>query len=290
MRSLNTPRNYSVWASAYGGLDKFTGDANSGSPTTNTNGAGIASGIDYRWGPDTVVGFALGGGYTGWNLSGGLGGGTSDIFQAGFYGSHRFGNFYLSGALAYALDAMRINRNVIAPSPANLTANFDANGATGRLEGGYRFGSAEANLTPYVAGDFSALRIPCYAETTASGTPGFALSYAAATAYNERAELGLWGNLAFNMRDDALMHLGLKLGYAHDWWSNDSFNANFVSLPTQSFSLTGVTPPPNLAVASLLSEVKYANGITLGLKIDGEYGLGGKDYSLAGTGNFKYSW
>jgi len=237
-----------------------------------------------------VVGFALGGGYTSWNLAGGLGGGHSDIFQAGFYGSHRFGNFYLSGAIAYALDEMNTNRDITSPSPANLTSSFAANGGTGRLETGYRFGVDEANLTPYLAGEFSALRLPSYAENTASGTPGFALSYAAQTVTNERAELGVWGNVAWAVGDDAQMRLGLKVGYAHDWWSDDSFNSSFLSLPTQSFAMTGVTPPTNTALASLLSAIRYANGISVELKLDGEKGLGGSAYSLAGTGTLRYSW
>jgi uncharacterized protein with beta-barrel porin domain len=288
MRSLNSDRSYSVWASVYGGLSKFTGESATGSQTANLAGGGIASGIDFRPGPDTVIGFALGGGYANWNVSSGLGGGNSDIFQAGIYGSHRFGDFYVSGALAYALDAMNINRNITSPAPANLTANFDGNGFTGRIEGGYRFGSQELNLTPYVAGNFSAIRMPSYSENTASGTPGFALAYAAETASNERAELGVWGNIGFRVWDDAAMRVSARLGVAHDWWSDDSFNANFVGLPTQSFSLTGITPPSNLALATLMSEVRYANGMSFGLKLDGE--IGSSAYSLAGTGTFRYSW
>ena len=89
MKSLNQGYTHSVWASVYGGYASVTGASNVGSPTAITRGGGIASGIDYRFGRDTVVGFALGGGQTGWSLSNGLGGGTSDIFQAGLYGSQR---------------------------------------------------------------------------------------------------------------------------------------------------------------------------------------------------------
>ena len=41
----------------------------------------IVIAVDYRLSPDTVVGFALGGGGTNWNLSQGLGSGKSDAFQ-----------------------------------------------------------------------------------------------------------------------------------------------------------------------------------------------------------------
>ena len=112
-----------------------------------------------------MIGFALGGGGTSWNLTQGLGGGNSEIFQGGFYGSHRFGNFYISGALAFAYDWMHTNRTVTSPSVANLTASFQAPGATGRLEGGYNFDLGAVSVTPYVAGEFSALRVPGYTES-----------------------------------------------------------------------------------------------------------------------------
>jgi len=288
MRSLKTENSYSAWGSVYGGYSKIDGNTSVGSQTATTDGVGLAAGIDMRLGTDTVVGFALGGGGTSWGLSNNLGGGTSDIFQAGFYGSQRFGNAYLSGALAYAFDQFRVNRNVTSPAAANLTANFDGNGVTGRIEGGYRWGSEDIGLTPYVAGQFSALRTPSYSETTASGASGFALAYAAQTATNERAELGTWLDMTMHLEDERTMRLGLRVAYAHDWWSNNSLTANFTTLPTSSFSMTGVTPPTNIGLVSLLSEYRYNTHVSLGLKLDGE--LSTEGYSIAGTGTFRYSW
>ena len=288
MRSLNTYYNHSVWASAYGGYGKLTGDSSLGSPTATTGGGGVASGIDFRFGPDTVLGFALDGGGTSWSLSAGMGGGTSDIFQAGIYGSQRFGNAYLSASLAYAVDWMKTNRNIITPAVANLTANFTANGPTGRLEGGYRFGEPDFGVIPYVAGEISALLTPSYSETTASGTPGSELSYASQTVTNERAEIGSWVEKVFHLDNASTLWLRARAGYAHDWWSNDNFTAQFLSLPTQSFTMSGITPPANLGLASLMSEIQYPNGISLSAKFDAE--LGQNAYSFAGTGTFRYSW
>lgn len=234
-----------------------------------------------------MLGFAIGGGATSWSVSNNLGSGTSDIFQAGFYGSHRFGDAYISGTLAYAFDALHTKRNITAPS-ATLDASFNANGVTGRIEGGYRFGSIEAGITPYVAGNFSALHTPSYSETTNSGAPGFAVSYASQTQTNERGEIGIWADKLFKVQEDAVVRLGAKAGYAHDWWSSTNFNAQFVSLPTQSFTMTGITPPSNLGLASALAEIRYRNGVSLSAKFDAE--VGSNAYSLAGTGTFRYAW
>jgi autotransporter-associated beta strand protein len=287
MKSLDQGYTHSVWASVYGGYASVTGAANIGSPTAITRGGGIASGIDYRFGRDTVVGFGLGGGQTAWSLSSGLGSGTSDIFQAGIYGSQRLGNAYVSGSLAYALDVMNTNRTD-AVSSTNLTAKFNANGITGRVESGYRFGTPDLGITPYLAGQFSALETPAYSETATSGSSAVALSYQSQVTTDIRGEAGVWGDKAFRLQDDSTLWLRGRVGYAHDWWNNNFLSANFLSLPTSSFTMAGVTPPANLALASVMTEIRNRNGLTFGVKFDGEFSSGA--YSLAATATLRYSW
>ena len=59
--------HWSVWGSAYGGRATVGGNAAAGSADTTTQVAGYAAGLDYRTGPDTVLGFALGGGSGNWS-------------------------------------------------------------------------------------------------------------------------------------------------------------------------------------------------------------------------------
>jgi autotransporter-associated beta strand protein len=289
-RAMNPTYSYShnVWASAYGGYSSVSGDTTIGSSTATTRGGGVASGVDFRVGPDTVLGFALGGGGTSWSLSNGISSGTSDIFQAGFYGSQRLGNAYISGSIAYAYDHLKDNRTTTTMPVANLTSSFNLNGATGRLEGGYRFDMKDIGVTPYGAAQFSAMRSPAYSETTASGAPGFGLTYAAQTTTNVRGEAGVWVDKTLVVNDTSTLLLRGRVAYAHDWWSNDFLSASFIALPTQSFTAVGITPPANLALLSAMSEFRLKNGVSLGLKVDGEIASGA--YSIAGTGTFRYSW
>jgi uncharacterized protein with beta-barrel porin domain len=218
-------------------------------------------------------------------VSEGIGGGNGEIVQAGIYGSHRFGDAYISGALAFAYDWMNTNRTDTAAGVANLTASFTAPGATGRIEGGYNIDFKQFQITPYIAGEFSALRTPAYTE---SGNPAFALAYAAATQTNERAEIGVWAGKAMPLANSATLWLRGRVGYAHDWWSSDNFTSNFADLPTQSFTITGIAPPANVGLASLMAEVKYPSGVSLSGRFDVE--LASSYYSVAGTGTFRYGW
>jgi uncharacterized protein with beta-barrel porin domain len=183
---------------------------------------------------------------------------------------------------------MNTNRDVTSPEVANLTASFLASGPTGRLETGYRFVTPAMGITPYVASEFSALRTPSYSETTASGAQGYALSYSAQTTLNGREEVGIWIDKALLLDSNSTLLLRGRVGYAYDWWNDDNLTAQFATLPTQSFTMTGITPPNNVGLASIMSEIRYPNGVSLSTKIDGEFASG--SYSFAGTGTFRYSW
>ena len=117
--------------------------------------AGGAAGLDYRLAPGTVVGFALAGGGS---LAQGLGGGKSDAFQAGVYGTTRWGPAYLAAAFAYTNHWMSTDRFAFAG--AHLTASFNAQSFGGRLEGGYRFATIYGGLTPYAAIQAQSFRTP----------------------------------------------------------------------------------------------------------------------------------
>jgi len=134
-------RGWSIWAAAYGSGSNINGDPGIGSNNLTTRAGGFATGLDYHVAPDTVVGFALGGGGTSWSLAAGLGGGRSDVFQAGLYASQQYGAAYLSGALAYASYWASTSRTLTVAGTDTLNASFNAQNFGGRLEGGYRLTS-----------------------------------------------------------------------------------------------------------------------------------------------------
>src|SRR5262249_35386228 len=153
---------WTTWAGAYGGSNRTTGDlAIIGSHDLSARTVGGAAGLDYHYTPDTVLGFALAGGGTKWDLSQGLGGGKSDAFQAGVYGATKYGPAYLAAAFAFANHWMSTDRLAVGD---HLTADFNAQSYGGRLEGGYRFATIYGGITPYAAIQAQSFHTPGYTD------------------------------------------------------------------------------------------------------------------------------
>jgi outer membrane autotransporter protein len=283
-----TPR-WNVWAAAFGGANNTNGDpAGAGTHSFAARTAGIAAGLDYNVTPDTLIGFALAGGDTGWGLAQGLGGGHGDAFQAGLYGSHVFGPAYLSGALAFANYWMASSRSVVMASIDTLNANFDAQSWAGRAEAGYKLAWAPVNLTPYAAVQAQSFRTPNFSEASTSGSNLYALSYAPHTGSVTRAELGSWFSNNYLLAGDAVAVLYGRAAWAHDWQNSLQASPIFLTLPTASFIVNGAKPASDLAVVTAGAELRLAGGISLMGKFDGEFGPGTNTY--AGTGRLRYVW
>ncbi|MEI6367913.1 MAG: autotransporter domain-containing protein [Planctomycetota bacterium] len=185
-------RRWGVWGQAYGGYSKRAGDTNVGTHDTAANSYCFATGLDYRVTRDTMVGFALAGGGSNYGVADGLGGGRSDVFQMGVYGSKQFGAAYVSAALSYAAHWMTTDRTVTVAGSDHLRANFIAESIGGRLESGYRFDTKPVGATPYVALQVQNFWTPSYTETAVSGSNAFLLSYNAQSTTAIRTELGIW--------------------------------------------------------------------------------------------------
>ena len=279
-------QRWSVWGAGYGGSNRTSGDpAVVGSHDLSARTAGGAAGLDYRLAPNTVVGFALAGGGTNWSLAQGLGGGRSDAFQAGVYGTTRYGPAYLAAAFAYTNHWMSTDRFAFAGD--HLTASFTAQSFGGRVEGGYRFMTVYGGLAPYAAIQAQSFRTPSYSESDLTGG-GFALAYNARTATDTRSELGGRFDRLLLLNPNAALTVRARVAWAHDWVSDPTLAALFQTLPGASFIVNGATPAKNSALTSAGAELRLANGVTLIGKFDGEFASHSSTY--AGTGTVRYTW
>jgi autotransporter-associated beta strand protein len=285
--SAEPAARWSVWGAAFGGSETVGGSAVVGSQDTRASVYGLVAGADYKLSPDTLLGFALAGGATGFALANGLGSGSADVFQAGAYARHNFGPAYVAAALGYGWHDVTTNRTVALAEVDQSQGRFRADTFSGRFEGGYRFATPWIGITPYAAAQVIDFNLPAYAEQALAGAGLFALNYAAQTTTDTRSELGLRGDKSFAL-PDAVLTLRSRAAWAHDYDPNRAVTALFQALPGASFVVNGARPDADSALVSAGAEMKWLSGLSLAATFEGEFS--GNVTSYAGKGIARYSW
>jgi uncharacterized protein with beta-barrel porin domain len=278
-----------TWAAGYGGSQTTDGNAAQGSNNTGSRIYGTAMGADYRVSPDTVAGFALAGGGTGFDVNG-SGSGRSDLFQAGAFIRHTTGPAYLSAALAYGWQDITTNRTLTIFGVDQLRAQFNANAFSGRIEGGYRLVAPSAGgigITPYAAAQSTAFDLPAYAEAVVSGASTFALSYGARQVTDTRSELGIRTDKSYALTA-AVLTLRGRVAWAHDFDPDRGVAATFQALPGASFVVNGAAQAPDSALTTASVEMKWISGWSVAAAFDGEFSNVTRGY--AGKGAVRYVW
>jgi uncharacterized protein with beta-barrel porin domain len=278
---------WNVWASVYGGNSRVNGDTGAGTNTTTSRIFGTAVGATYRFTPDTLAGFALGGAGSSFNLDGGFGGGKADVFNMAVYAKHTWGAAYVAGLLGYSWQDTTTDRTVTISGTDKLHASFKAQAFAARLEGGWRYATPAVGVTPYAALQSTTFYLPGYGETATSGSNTFALSYASKTVTATRSELGAKFDTAMLVQG-GVFTLKAKTAWAHDWNTDRTATATFQSLPGATFTTNGATPSANAALLSLGAEMKWHNGWSIAGLLDGEFSRTTASY--AGKGSVKYAW
>ncbi len=275
-------RRWNVWGTAYGGSEETGGDPAVGSHDTTADVWGLVGGLSYHV-DDTLVGFGLGGGWSHFSLSDGLGSGSANTFNAGLYGRQGFGNAYVSGALAYGFNDVDTQRTVFGDV---LNADFDANSYSGRAEAGYRFEAPVAAIAPYAAFQATAYHLPGYSETS-SGSP-FALHYDSDTTTATRVELGARLEHALALSDGGLLTLTGRAAWAINGGTDRNVGAAFQSLPGTAFTIDGAEPDRNALLLDAGAGYRAPSGIFAAATFEGEFSGNVKSY--AGKVKVGYSW
>jgi uncharacterized protein with beta-barrel porin domain len=283
-------QGWSVWAAGFGGSQSTDGNAVVGSNNTTSSIAGTAVGADYLLSPNTLLGFALGGGGTNFSVANG-GTGRSDLFQAGAYIRHNQGPAYISAALAYGWQDVTTNRIVTAGGFDQLRAEFNANAWSGRLEGGYRFvvptWGGGFGITPYATAQFVTFDLPAYAEQAIVGSNTFAQAFNAKDVTDARSEIGIRTDKSFLMPDGILTLRG-RFAWAHDFDPDRNIAATFQALPGASFVVNGAAQASDSALTTASIEMKWRNGWSAAATFEGEFSNVTQSY--AGKGVVRYQW
>ncbi|UVK56336.1 autotransporter domain-containing protein [Mesorhizobium sp. AR02] len=274
---------WQAWGAVYGGSQKIGGDAGVGSHDTNSDIFGVAGGIVRNWG-DSRLGVAMGGGSSSFSLSDGLGSGHANTFNVGVFGRQGFGDAYIGGVLAYGFNDTNTSRAVPGDT---LEASFNAQTWSGRVEGGYRFATPVAVLTPYAAFQATAYHLPGYAETSA-GSGVFALGYGSQTTTATRFELGLNLDKDILLQDGAKLTLSGRAAWAINGSTGRKVTATFQDLPGATFTIDGAEPDTNAALLNASATYTSSSGLFASLGFQGEFS--GNVQSYAGKAKIGISW
>ncbi|QOZ72945.1 autotransporter outer membrane beta-barrel domain-containing protein [Bradyrhizobium arachidis] len=279
-------QRWDVWAAGFGGSQTTDGHTALGSNNTTSSIYGTAVGLDYRFSPSTIAGFALAGGGTGFGVNG-LGWGRSDLFQAGAFVRHTAGPAYITAALAYGWQDVTTNRIVTIAGVDQLRAQFNANALSGRIEGGYRYAMQWVGLTPYAALQATMFSLPNYSEFAVVGNNTFALNYGAKDVTSTRTELGLRADQSFAAAG-GLMTLRGRLAWAHDYNPDRAVGAVFQTLPGSAFVVNGAAQARDSALTTAAVQMNWMNGWSASATFEGEFSNVTRSY--AGKGLVRYAW
>jgi outer membrane autotransporter protein len=213
---------------------------------------------------------------------------SSARFQAGVYGSHKWGAAYLSGALSYNFHDVTTNRTVTIAGTDGLEARFRADGVGARLESGYRYAAPWLGITPYAAAQVQSIGLPNYGETATAGSNQFALNFTSQTATTTRTELGAWLDTSRHMDGGALLTLYGRAAWAHDFGDSRAASAIFQALPGSNFIVNGALPARDGALVTGAAQYSLPSGWSLLAKFDGEFSSTTNIYN--GSGMVKKTW
>ena len=285
--------NWSAWGSAFGGAQWLNSDPGTAAPAAQQSIGGGAFGGDYRIGPQTVLGVALGLSDNNYSVGATGANGRATGFHAGLYGMHDWNGFYANGALAYS----RFDGNATRPIAGIGTTETAKSSAissqfAARLEVGRPFEFSDQPgtrlaVTPFAAFQPVFLWTPAVSElsVTATGQPGvFALNYQAQNTTSLPTFLGA--------QFDATTQLGgrpfsawLRAAWVHEFNTYRGVTAGFAVLPGTSFAVDGAKAASDAARFDL--GVKYDVGSQTSLFLNGSTELSWRGQSIAGTAGLR---
>jgi uncharacterized protein with beta-barrel porin domain len=221
------------------------------------------------------------------NSEPGFGGGKADVFNAAVYAKHNIGAACVAGLLGYSWRDTTTDRTLTIAGTDKLHASFKAQALIARLEGGWRYTTPMAGVTPYAALQSTSFYLPSYGETAASGSNTFALNYASKTITATRSELGAKFDKAMLVQG-GVFTLKARTAWAHDWNTDRAATATFQALPGATFTENGAQSSANAALQSLGAEMGWRNGWSVAASFDGEFSRATAGY--AGKGSVRHVW
>ena len=290
-QACQTPPDWSAWSAGFGGAQWLNANDATGAAASQQTVAGGAFGIDYRAGPDTLVGVAVGASTLGISMPASVANGQATGTHIGVYGLHDWRSFYVNAAMVFSRFDASLTRQITGIGAAETERSSAVSTQLGgRLEVGRPFAVGQASITPFAALQPSQFWQPATTETgtTTSGTPGvFALSYQAQSTTSLPLFLGaqIDGRTEINSRAASAW---LRLAWVHEFMTGRPVTAGFTGLPGSQFTVDGATAASD--AVRLDFGGRYALDTQISLFANGTAELSNRGQSVGGTVGLKWVW
>ncbi len=290
-QACQAPPDWSAWSAGFGGAQWLNANATTGAVASQQSVGGGAFGGDYRAGPDTLVGFAVGASTLGYSMSANGASGQATGTHVGVYGLHDWRTFYVNAAMVFSRFDGSLTRQITGIGTTETErSQAVATQLGGRLEVGRPFAVGQASITPFAALQPSQFWQPATTETgtTANGGPGvFALSYQAQSTTSLPSFLGA----QIDGRTEIDSHAAsawLRLAWVHEFMTARPVTAGFSGLPGSQFTVDGATAASDAARIDL--GARYALNAQMALFANATAELSNRGQSVGGTVGLKWVW
>ncbi|MCP3463691.1 autotransporter domain-containing protein [Bradyrhizobium sp. CCGUVB23] len=282
---------WNVWASGFGAGRSLTGDATAGIAGFRDRAAGGAAGVDHLFGPDRLVGIAVGGSSATFNVDDRATSGRVDGAHVGGYAMQKFGATYVSAQLAYSHFNNATTRTITGIGADEIAkGSFGSDQLGGRLEIGRTYDFSRVSVTPFAAVQAARLWQAAYTETSTAGTGTgvLGLSYASHNVSSLPVFLGTKFDGRFNVGNGMVWMPFANVAWVHEFSPTRDVTASLIAVPTPAFTVEGARAASDAGRVEVGSRLPLSHWSELSARFTGEFAKGSQSY--AGTGSLKVSW
>lgn len=284
-------RDWRVWGTFLGGGANISANAGEGAPGSTSSSYGGVAGIDYRIQPNWLIGFALGGSETHFNVSSLATSGEVTGFHAGVYTAYALEQGYYAELMeTFGVYDNNTSRAAAAGGLAagNLSASFSSFEARTRVEFGRNLDVYGYRVTPFFAGEFASLQTNAFTETSYTGASLLALTSNAQNTISAPIFLGFKWIGPSTILPGLNATPTLSLAWVHEFSPDRKEQASLASLPGSGFTVYGPRAASDLAQVKAGLKINVAENLSAFIDFNGELSPSANYYG--GKAGIKYVW
>ena len=281
-----------AWLTGFDGSAKLAGEAGIGSADLSHNTGGLAGGFDYRFAPDLLAGFAIGGSSSNFSVRDRITSGHLEGAHFGGYGVKTWNSFYAAGTLSFSTFRNDTTRSIAGIGPTETaTGRFGSNLLSGRVEVGSKRVFGRFAVTPFAAVQFAELWQNGFTEANPvpAGAAGpLGLTYGSISVSSLPTFVGAQFDTRFAFSNGMALSPYARLSWVHEFRPNRAINAAFIALPGAAFAVDGPRAARDAARIDAGAKLAIRPNAWLFASFDGEFS--NRSQSYAGKGGVRVAW